>query len=132
MYFSEGRERGKVYVYTLREVRGSTAERAGDTMGRVSPPVTSPLWLRAARTRQLLSNVAGHIWAAWPKGSRAWLASLLSLEENSSVFLVYKQSRGLFTASRVQPELEQSRLSLRLRCSELGKLPSPGDLMHGV
>lgn len=70
--------------------------------------------------------------AAWPKGSRAWHASLLSLEENLSVFLVYKQSRGLFTASRVQPELEQSRLSLRLRCSELGKLPSPGDLMHGV
>jgi len=29
MYFSEGRERGKVYVYTLREVHGSTTGRAG-------------------------------------------------------------------------------------------------------
>lgn len=33
MYFSEGRERGKVYVYTLQEVRSSTVGRAGDAAG---------------------------------------------------------------------------------------------------
>lgn len=68
MYFSEGRERGKVYVYTLREVRGSGASWGmpqglgclGAITGTVSPHVTSLGWLRAVRTRQLPSNTPGH------------------------------------------------------------------------
>lgn len=146
MYFSEGRERGKVYVYALREVCGSTAgESRGCRRGwgvQALPQELCPLLSPPQGRSRLRSPTSFHQTsqgtAAWPKGNRAWqrlsVVAAARLKEDLSVFLVYKQSQGVCSlpAKGVQPALEQSHLGSRLCCSRPGELPSPEEVMYRV
>lgn len=77
MYFSEGRERGKVYVYTLREVSGSTTGRDGDIAGdkaltRELCPLVSPPRGGSGQRTPASSHQTSQGTAARCEGSGAW------------------------------------------------------------